>query len=122
MVSADVLRGYTETVILRKLLEGDTYGYEISHMISEISGGEIDIKDATIYIAFRRMEESGLITAYWGNDETGGARRRYYSITEKGKQYYIDKSSEWLKINKILMKLIIGDEQKWVWTTDLRNI
>ena len=111
MVSADVLRGYTETVILRKLLEGDTYGYEISHMISEVSGGEIDIKDATIYIAFRRMEESGLITAYWGNDETGGARRRYYSITEKGKQYYIDKSSEWLKINIIMSKLIIGEDK-----------
>ena len=112
MVSADVLRGYTETVILRKLMEGDTYGYEISHMISEVSGGEIDIKDATIYIAFRRMEDGGLIKAYWGNDDTGGARRRYYSITEKGKEYYKAKSSEWLKINRILMKLIVGDEQK----------
>ena len=111
MVSADVLRGYTETVILRKLLEGDTYGYEISHMISEVSGGEIDIKDATIYFAFRRMEESGLITAYWGNDETGGARRRYYSITDKGREYYEAKSSEWLKINKIMNKLIIGEEK-----------
>ncbi|HOB65035.1 MAG TPA: PadR family transcriptional regulator [Clostridia bacterium] len=61
-VNSDILRGHTDTIILRILSEGDSYGYEVAKRIIEDGEGYIDIKDATIYIAFKRMEENGLIT------------------------------------------------------------
>ncbi|MDR3264328.1 MAG: PadR family transcriptional regulator [Clostridiales bacterium] len=103
--SSDILRGHTETVILKILLEKDSYGYEITKRILDDSEGLIDIKDATIYTAFRRMELDALILTYWG-DGIGGARRRYYSITDKGKNLYKDKLDEWLDIDRILNRLI----------------
>ncbi|MDR1905697.1 MAG: PadR family transcriptional regulator [Clostridiales bacterium] len=103
--SSDILRGHTETVILKILLEKDSYGYEITKRILEDSHGRIDIKDATIYMAFRRMEIDGLICTYWG-DGIGGARRRYYSITDKGRKLYAEKLEEWIDIDKILNNLI----------------
>lgn len=106
-MTGDILRGHTETVILRILTNGDNYGYEISKAITESGEGSLDVKDATIYTAFRRMEQDGLITAYWGEGGLGG-RRRYYSITEKGRSYYEEKKAEWLIINKILNNLILG--------------
>ena len=105
--NSDFLRGHTETIILRLISEKDSYGYEISKSIIELGEGLIDIKDATIYTAFRRMEKEGLLATYWG-DGVGGARRRYYAITEKGQQVYSQKRNEWQKIERILDNLIIG--------------
>lgn len=106
-MGGDILRGNTETVILRCLLEEDSYGYEISKFFLSESDGQIEIKDATIYQAFRRMENDGLISAYWG-DGVLGARRRYYKATDKGRKYYFEKLSEWEKTKIILDNLIIG--------------
>lgn len=106
-MSGDILRGNTETIILSILNQGDSYGYEISKAIVEGGKGLIDVKDATIYTAFRRMENDGLIRAYWGEGNLGG-RRRYYSITPIGKAYYQEKRAEWQQINKILCNLIMG--------------
>ncbi|MDR2046845.1 MAG: PadR family transcriptional regulator [Clostridiales bacterium] len=103
--SSDILRGHTETVILKILFEKDSYGYEITKRILEDSEGRIDIKDATIYTAFRRMELDGSICTYWG-DSIGGARRRYYSITDKGRKVYAEKLKEWIDIDRILNTLI----------------
>lgn len=106
-LGGDMLRGHTETIILRQLLNKDSYGYEISKSIIEVGEGLLDIKDATIYTAFRRMENDGLITSYWG-EGVEGARRRYYAITALGKQTYTQKKKEWIQINQTLNKLIIG--------------
>lgn len=103
----DILRGHTETIILRILSEGDSYGYEISKNIIDGGEGIIDVKDATIYTAFKRMEEEGLLTTYWG-DGVGGARRRYYRITDKGRHFYSEKLAEWKNVSRILDKLIVG--------------
>ncbi|HIV00446.1 MAG TPA: PadR family transcriptional regulator [Candidatus Stercoripulliclostridium merdipullorum] len=106
-LSSDVLRGHTDTIILRILSEGDSYGYEIAKKIIDAGEGVIDIKDATIYTAFKRMEAEGLLTTYWG-DGIGGARRKYYRITQKGQQYYDEKLAQWKLIDKILNNLITG--------------
>lgn len=105
--SSDVLRGHTETIILGILKDEDSYGYDILKTILEKGKGLIDIKDATIYTAFKRMEKEGLITTYWGNEDAN-ARRKYYSITEVGREYYATKVREWKEINIILNDLIGG--------------
>ncbi|MBE5797744.1 MAG: PadR family transcriptional regulator [Clostridiales bacterium] len=82
-LSADILRGYTDTIILRQLSGGDSYGYQINKNVSALSGGLFEMKEATLYTAFRRLETAGYIRSYWG-DEMSGARRRYYAITPAG--------------------------------------
>jgi DNA-binding PadR family transcriptional regulator len=82
-LSADLLRGYTDPIILQRLEKKDGYGYQISREVSELSGGRVELKEATLYTAFRRLETAGLIRSYWG-DEQSGARRRYYAITDAG--------------------------------------
>jgi Predicted transcriptional regulators len=107
IISSDILRGHTETIILSILTEGDNYGYEISKAMTDRSRGNLDVKDATIYTAFRRMEQDGLITSYWGDGDLG-ARRKYYAITTEGKNFYKRKQIEWKQTIKILNNLILG--------------
>ena len=47
-LSADILRGYTDTIILRQLSREDSYGYQINKSISALSGGCAEMKEATL--------------------------------------------------------------------------
>lgn len=106
--SSEILRGNTETIILAILKNKDSYGYEIMKTIIERGKGLFNIKDATIYTAFKRMEKESLISTYWG-DEDGGPRRKYYAITHKGQDAYEQKVIEWKEINIVLNHLIGGE-------------
>ena len=104
-LSADLLRGYTDTIILKQLSDGDSYGYRISKAVAEQSGGGLELKEATLYTAFRRLEEAGHIESYWGGEATG-ARRRYYRITPSGRNAYHEQLALWEETKTIIEKLI----------------
>ena len=104
-ISSDLLRGHTDTIILKLLLDGDKYGYEISKLIQTNSSGEYELKEATMYSSLKRLEADGNITSYWG-DETQGGRRRYYRITKNGKQAYAENKSNWEYAKRVLDNLL----------------
>ena len=107
-IRADVIRGHTDAVILAQLLRRDSYGYEINKTIETCPGGEFVLKEATLYTAFRRLEDGGYIISYWG-DEAVGARRKYYKITEKGRELYRQARAEWDASVRILNALLEGE-------------
>jgi PadR family transcriptional regulator PadR len=104
-ISSDLLRGHTDTIILKLLLSGDKYGYEISKLIQSNSNGEYELKEATMYSSLKRLENDGGIISYWG-DETQGGRRKYYKITEKGKEIYSENKKNWEYAKYILDQLL----------------
>lgn len=109
MIPSDILRGHTDTIILARLMEGDSYGYIINKTIQERTQGTFELKEATLYTTFRRLEQSGLITSYWGGEATG-ARRRYYSITDAGRSVYAENVRDWQRA-KELIDTLIGEEE-----------
>ncbi len=108
-ITSDLLRGNTDTIILALLEGGDSYGYEINKSISQSSGGEFILKEATLYCAFKRLEEAGYIASYWGSEESG-ARRHYYTLTDIGRNVLTKLRGEWISARSILDKLIIRKE------------
>lgn len=104
-IASDVIRGHTDTIILAQLMRGDSYGYQINRAIEVMTAGQYELKEATLYTAFRRLEQTGFITSYWG-DETTGARRRYYSITPSGVQAYHGMLAEWDRSKALIETLI----------------
>ncbi len=107
-LSADLLRGYTDTILLRQLCHGDSYGYRISKQVALISQGGLEMKEATLYTAFRRLEQGGLIRSYWG-DENSGARRRYYAITQDGRARLSRDLEGWEETKRMLDRLLKED-------------
>lgn len=105
MISSDVIRGYNDTMILFLLLEQNSYGYEISKNIREMSEGKYVMKETTLYSAFTRLEKNGFILSYYGN-ETFGKRRTYYQITPAGRAYYEEKCAEWRLTQEVVEKFI----------------
>ena len=104
-LSSDLLRGHTDTIILKFLMEGDKYGYEIAKLVYEQSNHTYELKEATMYSSFKRLEHDGHITSYWGN-ETQGGRRKYYHITTSGQALYKTNKQGWDNAKEILATLI----------------
>lgn len=100
-ITSDMIYGYTDGIILRCLMDGDSYGYNINSDILKKSNHQYELKEATLYTAFRRLEKQGYVTSYWG-EESMGARRRYYSITEKGKDYFSWQLQQWDTMKQLL--------------------
>lgn len=104
-ITSDLLRGHTDTMILRLLSEGDRYGYELVKLIAARSEGEYELKEATMYSSVRRLEADGDIQWYWG-DETQGGRRKYFKLTEKGRETYARNRANWEYARRVLEHLL----------------
>jgi len=104
-ITSDLLRGHTDTMVLRLLSEADRYGYEIVKLLADRSGGQYQLKEATMYSSVRRLEADGDIEWYWGDGSQGG-RRKYFRITEKGMTTYARNKRNWEFAKRVLDKLL----------------
>lgn len=80
-------RGSVNNIILKTLVNGDKYGYEIIKEVEEYSDGKIVLKQPSLYSSLGRFEEKGIVSSYWEDSDIGG-RRHYYHLTENGHEYY----------------------------------
>ena len=104
-VASDLIRGHTDTIILSLLIIGDSYGYKINKDIMRLTGNRFEFKEATLYSAFRRLEQAGLIVSYWG-EEAVGARRKYYTITDAGRKQYKENIADWERTRAVVDNLL----------------
>ena len=109
-ITADLIRGHTDTIILAALLKEDSYGYRINRTLCDLTDGKYELKEATLYTAFKRLEEVGYIASYWGGSGAG-ARRRYYTITAQGREACFRLLAEWQETKEIMDKLLEVEER-----------
>lgn len=76
-------KGVLELCVLSLLAKRDWYGYEISDFLSK----KIDIADGTVYPILRKLKSDGLVVTYL-TEESGGPPRKYYSLTQHGREAY----------------------------------
>lgn len=106
-IGSDIIRGHINTIILRALYEGDKYGYEIMNDIELKSHGQYSLKQPTLYSALKRLENQGYIKAYWKTDEvSSGGRRKYFKLTDSGKEITEKNLAEWEYSRTIIDSLI----------------
>ncbi len=111
MISSDILRGHLDAIILKLIIEKDRYGYEISKEISIRTDNTFEIKEATLYAVFQRLEKNEYIVSYSGQI-THGRKRKYYKITEQGHAFYQEKLCEWEETKRIIDLFMEGKNEK----------
>ncbi|WP_256444541.1 PadR family transcriptional regulator [Terribacillus sp. DMT04] len=98
---SDTIRGHLDSIILRLLMEGDKYGYQISKDIAAWTDDAFQIKEATLYAVFQRLERRELIESYQGEKSHGG-KRKYYTLTTLGKAYWQEAAKEWQEAKQLI--------------------
>ena len=98
-------KGVLELCILSLLKKRDRYGYEISEYLSE----HIDIADGTVYPILRKLKADGLLTTYL-QEESGGPPRKYYSLTDAGKESFAADRAEYLRFAHAVSILLENED------------
>ena len=81
---SQLLKGVAPVVVLEILSRGRMYGYELSQAIEQRSGDILTLGKGTLYPLLYNLEAQKLVKGKWQQADSG-RKRRYYSITSKGK-------------------------------------
>lgn len=107
-MNTQLKKGILELCVLAVLDKKDCYGYELVNEISK----DIEISDGTIYPILRRLNKEGYFTTYL-QESTEGPPRKYYKLTELGKETREKLTQEWEtfveRVNNILKEADSND-------------
>ncbi|MBS0410698.1 MAG: PadR family transcriptional regulator [Proteobacteria bacterium] len=104
-VQVQLKKGVLELCVLALLSRADSYAYEIASRLAE----GIDMGEGTIYPLMRRMQDDGLVETYLVESPSGPSRK-YYRLTEAGKQSFTSQKAAWSAFAKAVND-ILGDAQ-----------
>jgi DNA-binding PadR family transcriptional regulator len=104
---ADLIRKTVQPIVLRLVGERAMYGYEIIKVVNERTDGALEWKEGTLYPCLHRLEGQGLIRGEWHAAETG-RRRKYYSLTRKGKALLKEKTAEWAAFTRAVNAVLVA--------------
>ncbi|GAB5531050.1 MAG: helix-turn-helix transcriptional regulator [Roseivirga sp.] len=101
MISKNLTAASTRPIILGVLKQGNSYGYLIIKKIKEMSQGRLEWSDGMLYPVLHRLEKEELIRSEWVMADNARPRK-YYHITEKGKQELLAEREQWIQVNSVL--------------------
>jgi PadR family transcriptional regulator PadR len=104
MISKALIAASTKPMILSILSNGENYGYQIIQSVKRISGGKLEWSDGMLYPVLHRLEKDGFIRSQWIISEEG-RRRKYYSITDLGRNELEADMAQWQSVHAALSKL-----------------
>lgn len=96
-------KGIVEMCILSIIKERDMYGYEVIEKLAS----DIDVNENTVYPILRRLTSQGLFDTYMEQTNIG-APRKYYKVTDLGKEKLNEYEQEWKSFLKGVFKLLGG--------------
>ena len=88
--------------VLAVLTNGDAYGYSLTQNIQQAAS----VSESTLYPVLRRLQKNGYLETY--DSPYAGRNRRYYKITEEGRQKLTHIQSEWEEYKDMLDRLLKG--------------
>ena len=102
-MNSQLKKGALELCVLSVLADGDCYGYDLVTRISE----HVTVTEGTIYPLLRRLKEDGQVETYL-QESTSGPPRKYYSITEHGRDVLKESVSDWNELVSGVYAIILN--------------
>jgi PadR family transcriptional regulator PadR len=109
-IERELKRGSLELIVLHLLAPGEAYGYEIASKLNAATGGELDVTDGTLYPVLYRLERAGYVEVRW-DTPTRGVPRKYYSLTDTGRQELATLTREWFAFADAMARLLGHDRR-----------
>ena len=101
-----LLQGTLDLLILKILVLGPCHGQGVARLIQRQSEEVFFVDHGSLYLALQRLEDRKWISARWGSSENN-RKARFYSLTPKGREQLVEKTSEWERLTRA-MGLILG--------------
>lgn len=95
-------KGILDALVLSILRGGDAYGYQLSERVA----GIVDVAETALYPVLRRLEAQGWLGTY--SVEHRGRLRKYYRLTEAGREKLCEYLEELAELEKIIRVITRG--------------
>lgn len=93
-VKSQMRKGVLEYCILSILRKNDAYA---SSLIAELKEAKMIVVEGTLYPLLTRQKNQGLLSYRW-EESTQGPPRKYYTLTEKGKEALAEMDAAWKEV------------------------
>jgi PadR family transcriptional regulator PadR len=103
---AELKKGSIQLALLALLSRKRMYGFQIIRELRTLSDGFYDLKEGTLYPALRRLEKRGFLTGEWVPREEGGAPRKYYRVTPKGRRAFLEAIEVWNQMRSSFSRIL----------------
>lgn len=107
MIEREMLKGVLKIVVLKLISSDSLYGYALVKKLNQQTDGEIAIKEGTLYPILHNFEQSHDIKGYWKESDSG-RKRKYYQITEQGKETLTELIVKWRNLETATNKVLGG--------------
>lgn len=99
--SIDLLQGTLDMLILKAVSLGPLHGYGVLLRIQQISGGQLEIQQGSLYPALYRLEHQGWIASEWGESENN-RKAKFYTLTGAGRKQLRAESEKWNRMAELI--------------------
>lgn len=99
-INKELMKGSTSILILTLLKSEDMYGYQITQELERRSDSTFEMKEGTLYPMLHALEKEGAVESYW-YDTDEGRRRKYYKLTDTGKEMLESKQKNGMCLRKL---------------------
>lgn len=107
-INKELIKGSTTILILSLLSRKEMYGYEMIKEMEIKSKGVFQFKEGTLYPILHGLENEDYIESYWDEGE-GRRKRKYYRITDEGRDILKEKEEEWKLFSTTVDKVLGGE-------------
>jgi len=90
----DLLQGTLDMLILKAVSLGPLHGYGVLLRIQQISDGQLEIQQGSLYPALYRLEHQGWISSEWGESDNN-RKAKFYQLTAAGRKQLRVESEKW---------------------------
>src|SRR5215470_1769025 len=104
--SVDLLQGTLDMLILKAVSLGGLHGYGVLLRLQQLTGGQLQIQQGSLYPALYRLERKGLISSEWGESENK-RRAKYYTLTAAGRKQLKSETDVWNRFS-VLVAGVLG--------------
>lgn len=105
-MNPDLLRGNLDLILLTILEQRPLYGFAIIQEAKARTEGYFDFKEGSLYPALHRLQKEGLLAVQMGEIGRNGKPRKYYAVTDKGRQQLAEKREAFTDFTNAVTRLV----------------
>src|SRR5213595_3835989 len=101
----ELVQGTLDMLILKAVSLGGLHGYGVLLRLQQLTGGQLQIQQGSLYPALYRLEHQGLIASEWGESENK-RKAKYYRLTAAGKHKLQTEAEKWNRMADVIAGIL----------------
>ncbi len=101
----ELVQGTLDMLILKAVSLGGLHGYGVLLRLEQLTGGQLQIQQGSLYPALYRLEHQGLIASEWGESENK-RKAKFYSLTAAGRKQLKAEEASWKSFSAVVASVL----------------